>query len=761
VTIEAGRTLSHYRLIEKIGEGGMGVVWKALDTKLDREVAIKLLPDDLASDPERLSRFEREAKVAAALNHPNIVTLYSVEEADAAHFIVMELIEGITLARLIPDEGLPVERLLDLALPLTEAIAAAHEGGVTHRDLKPGNIMVSNAGRLKVLDFGIAKLRERTSVDRTAEDSTKSLTRDGTVLGTMPYMSPEQLQGKPIDHRSDIFALGTVLYEMATGRRPFGGDSPAELASAILRDMPLSLNEVNRAMPGDLGRTVCRCLHKDPDRRYQTAKDLRNDLEDLRTGLQSGIVSPADGDEPEAPSIAVLPFTDMSPQKDQDYFCDGMVEELTDALAKLGGLRVASRTSAFQYKETTRDVREIGRRLGVRTFLEGSVRKAGNRVRITAQLVNVADGYHLWSDKYDRDLEDIFAVQDEISLAIVEKLKVRLLGGEKERLVKRYTKNQEAYNLFLKGRYFWNRRYEFGMKKSLEFFEQAIEKDPHYPLPYVGIADSYGVLGFYEIVRPDEAFSRSKAALSRALGHDDSLGEAHASLGWIHFCYDWDWSSAEREFRKAIELSPDYPTAHEWYAVFLMSMARYEEAIAEALKARELDPLSLIINGVVGVTYMFSRQYDRAISEFRKTLDMDSGFYIARVWLGLAYQFAGKVEQARATLREAAEIEVDNPYALGFLGWGLGVSGREEEALRILKKFEDLSRDQYVPSFQMGNILAGLGRLDEAFELFEEAYRLRSPQLVLWKTFPHVDYIRSDPRFRSLMQRVGFEVNSH
>jgi len=756
-----GQSLLHYRLIEKIGEGGMGVVWKALDTKLDREVAVKLLPEDLASDPERLKRFEREAKAAAAINHPNIVTLYSVEQADGTHFIAMELVDGRTLAHLIPDEGLPVERFLDLALPLTEAIAAAHERGVTHRDLKPSNIMVSDAGRLKVLDFGLAKLRERAGADRPWDGSTKTLTRDGIVLGTMPYMSPEQLQGKPVDQRSDIFALGIVLYEMATGRRPFGGDNPAELASSILRDIPLLLSEVNQAMPADVARIVRHCLQKDPERRYQTAKGLRNELEELRTELASGIVSATHGDELKAPSIAVLPFTDMSPQKDQEYFCDGMVEELIDALAKLGGLRVASRTSAFQYKEATRDIREIGRRLGVRTVLEGSVRKAGNRLRITAQLVNIADGYHLWSDKYDRDLEDIFAVQDEISLAIVEKLKVRLLGGEKEKLVKRQTKNQEAYNLYLKGRYFWNRRYEVGMKKSLEYFQQAIEKDPHYPLPYVGITDSYGILGWFEFLRPDEAFSRAKAALSLALEYDPSLGEAHASQGWIHFCYDWDWTSAELEFKKAIELTPEYATAHEWYATFLMAMGRFEESIAAALRAREIDPLSLIVNGVVGVTYAFSRQYDRSISELRKTLDMDPGFYLARVWLGLSYQLAGKVEQARETLREAVEVEADNPYALGFLGWGLGVSGQEEDALRILSRIEDRSRDQYVTPYQKGQILAGLGRIDEAFELFDEAYRQRSPQLVLLNATPLMDCLRSDPRFHSLLGRIGFETHSH
>ncbi len=755
MSLEAGRNLSHYRLIEKIGEGGMGVVWKAKDTRLDREIAIKLLPEDLAGDPERLGRFKREAKAAAALNHPNIVTLHSVEEADGAHFITMELVEGKSLSRLIPHDGFPVERFLELALPLAEAVAAAHERGVTHRDLKPGNIMVSDEGHLKVLDFGLAKLRESAGDDRPSEDSTKTLTRDGLVLGTMPYMSPEQLQGKRVDHRSDIFALGIILYEMATGQRPFRGDNAAELASSILRDAPPMLTELNRAMPADLARIVRHCLQKDPDHRYQTARGLRGELEELRADLRKAAEVGAE----RVPSIAVLPFADMSPQKDQEYFCDGMAEELIDGLAKLDGLKVASRTSAFQFKEGARDIREIGRRLAVRTVLEGSVRKAGNRLRITAQLVNVADGYHLWSDKYDRDLEDIFAIQDEISLAIVENLKVRLLGGEREKLVKRYTKNQEAYNLYHKGRYFWNRRYELGMKKSLEYFQQAIENDPLYALPYVGIADSYAVLGFYGFLRPDEAFPKAKAAAVRALEMDPSLGEAHAVLAFCLYCYDWDWSTAEREFRKAIELSPDYAMAHTWYAVLLMSLARFEEAIAEARLGRELAPLSMICNCIVGTAFMMSRRYDEAITEFRKALDMDPGFYLARIWLGITYNLAGEDEKTRATLKQAALMEVDNTYALGILGWGLGVTGEEEAALEVLDRLEELSSERYVPYYQ-AIVLGALGRTDEAFELYELALNVREPQLAMSMVIPTLDYLRADPRFQSMLRRIGFKADS-
>jgi TolB-like protein/Tfp pilus assembly protein PilF len=757
---EAGQTLSHYRLIEKIGEGGMGVVWKALDTKLDRVIAIKLLPVDLASDPERLRRFEREAKAAAALNHPNIVTLHSVEEAEGTHFITMEMVEGKTLTHVIPHEGFPVERYLDLALQLAEAVTAAHERGVTHRDLKPGNIMVNDEGHMKVLDFGLAKLRESAGAEQASEDSTKTLTQDGLVLGTMPYMSPEQLQGKQVDHRSDIFALGIVLYEMATGQRPFGGDNPAELASSILRDAPSMLTDVNREMPADLARIVRHCLQKDPDQRYQTARGLRGELEELRADLRQAAARVPDAVAAKAPSIAVLPFADMSPQKDQEYFCDGMAEELIDGLAKLEGLKVASRTSAFQYKEGGRDVREIGRRLGVRTVLEGSVRKAGNRLRITAQLVNVADGYHLWSDKYDRDLEDIFAVQDEISLAIVKKLKVRLLGGEKEKLVKRHTRDQEAYSLYLKGRYFYNRRYEVGLKKSFEYFQQAIEKDPLYALPYVGIADSHGSLAFYGFLRPNEAFTRAKAAAGRALELDDSLGEAHAALAWAHYCCDWDWSAAEREFKKAIELTPDYPMTHVWHAVFLFSMARFEEAIAEAELARELDPLSLICNGVVGVAYMMSRRYEEAIAEFRKALDLDPGFYLARVWLGMTYVLAGEDEQARAMLKQAATMEMDNTYALGILGWGLGITGQKEAALEILDKLEELSRERYVSVYYRAIILSTLGRTDEAFDLYEDALSVREPQLAMAMVMPTMDHLRPDPRFQSLLRRIGLGADS-
>ena len=647
-------------------------------------------------------------------------------------------------------------RLLDLALALAEAMAAAHERGVTHGDLKPSNVMIGRGSQLKVLDFGLARLRS-SETDHGPEESTLTLTDGETAAGTRAYMSPEQHEGRLMDHRSDVFALGIILFEMATGRRPFSGGSAADLVSSVLRDTPSLLTAIDPAMPRQIAYIARQCMQKDPGRRYQTATDLRNALEGVRAEVMTG--APFDGthEASATPSIAVLPFRDLSPDGDQAYFCDGVVEELVDALAKLSGLRVVSRSSARQHGEATGDVREVGRRLGVRTVLEGSVRKAGHRVRITAQLVDVTGGYHLWSDKYDRDLDDIFAVQDEISMAIVDKLEVRLLGGEKQRLVKRHTHNQEAHNYYLKGRYFWNRRHEGGLKRSLDYFQQAIEEDREYALPYVGVADAYGILGFFEFVPADVAFSRDAAAVGRALERDGSLGEVYASRAWIRFCHEWTWKSAERDFQKAIGLSPDYASAYEWYAVFLSAMNRQDEAIRAAQRARELDPLSLIVNAVVGAVYMFARQYERAVVEFGSTLEMDPGFNLAKVWSGVSLYLSGQHARARATLREVNELEVDNPYALGFLGWGLGASGEERAALAVLRKLDALGEGRYVSAYQRGHVLAGLGRTEEAFDCFEAAYRARSPLLTLTNAFPQWDGLRSDPRYRSLARRIGFE----
>jgi TolB-like protein/Tfp pilus assembly protein PilF len=508
-------------------------------------------------------------------------------------------------------------------------------------------------------------------------------------------------------------------------------------------------------MPRDLDRILSRCLEKNPGHRYATVDALKGELEALRAREITSFGSRPAAAQQVVPSIAVLPFADMSPSKDQEYFCEGIAEELIDGLTKLGGLQVAARTSAFQFRGKGYDMQEMGERLRVQTVLEGSVRKAGNRIRVTAQLVNVADGYHLWSEKFDRDLDDIFAIQDEISLAIVESLRVKLLGGEKERLVKRRTRDQEAHSLFLKGRYFWNRRYEGGLKKALEYFQRAIDRDAGYALPYVGIADSYNILGFFDFLPPSEAFPRSKEAAARALALDDGLGEAHASLGWALMVWDWDWDAAEKEFRRAIELAPDYATAHEWYGILLAIMKRFPESAAEMKRAQELDPLSVIISAAYGATLYMARRYDDAVVELKRALEMDPTFAFALTWLSICLFETGDRQGAKEAIRQAIELAPEMTYTLSYLGWIEGMTGHEKEARRTLERLDHLSRERYVSPSAPAIVHVGLQEADLAFDGLDKAVAIREPMLVFTHVFPHLDHLRADPRFDDLLKKIG------
>jgi serine/threonine protein kinase/tetratricopeptide (TPR) repeat protein len=756
-SIKPGQHLSHYRLLEKIGEGGMGEVWRAMDTSLQREVAIKILPEAFTRDPQRLARFQQEARTLASINHPNIITVHSVEEWEGIRFFTMELVEGCSLDDRIPSAGLPAASLLEMAISLADALVVAHERGVVHRDLKPANILVTGQDQVKILDFGLAKSPRETAGDVGEQEGSRvvTLTSEGQVFGTVPYMSPEQAEGKPVDHRSDIFSLGVILHEAATGRHPFRKSTLAETIASIVRNPLASVSALNPGMPRELDRILSRCLEKSPDHRYATIRELREELEALRAAETTAFASRPVMAPGRVPSIAVLPFADMSPGKDQEYFCEGIAEELIDGLTKLEGLQVAARTSAFQFRGKGYDIREVGEQLQVQTVLEGSIRKAGNRVRITAQLVDIADGFHLWSDKYDRDLDDIFGIQDEISLAIVESLKVRLLGGEKEQLVKRHTRDPEAHNLYLKGRYFWNRRLEVGLKKALECFQRASDRDPLYPLPYVGIADSFNILGWFNFLPPEEAFTRAKAAATRALALDDSLGEVHASLGFALMAYDWEWEAAEREFQRSIELAPDYATAHEWHGLNLTVLKRFPEADAALRRAQELDPLSLIITSVYGVMLYMARRYDAAIVELRKALEMDSTFAFALAWLALCLVEKGDLEGARETMRQASELAPEMAYMLGYLGCFQGMTGQKKAAMATLERLDSISHGRYVSPFARVNVHFGLGELDLTLDALDEACSIKEPLLIYTHIFPILDSLRDDPRFIGLLKRIG------
>ena len=581
MAIEAGQQLLHYRLIEKIGEGGMGVVWKAQDTSLEREIALKLLPDSFAADPCRRARFEREAKTVAALNHPNIVTIFSVEEDGDHHFLTMELVTGRPLTALIQPGGLPLNEFLRIAIPMADAVGRVHEQGITHGDLKPGNVVVDD-DQVKILDFGLARSDRTDAARTTSQDSTDTVTIDGSISGTLHYMAPEQVQGEQADHRSDIFSLGVTLYEMATGQRPFRGRSSAEVLAAVLKDSPRPSREINPEIPRQLDRVISACLEKDVERRLQSALDLRNELRTLERVAVSG-------DPNRSPSIAILPFADMSPNKDQDYFCEGIAEEIINAISRLENLRVASRTSSFQFKNVSLDSREIGDRLGVNKLLEGSVRKAGERLRISAQLINVADGYQLWSQRYDRDLRDVFAIQDEISASVVNALELRLSPRERRAIKQVATADVRAYDYYLRGRRAYYYQYGWrGVELALHMFSKAIEIDPNYALAYAGIADCRSFL-YLNAHRSNENQDEALTASDKALELDPELAEAHNSRGQaLITCERYD--EAEQAFERAIQLNPNLLDAYLSYARTYFVSGRTKEAAQRYEQAIEIQP---------------------------------------------------------------------------------------------------------------------------------------------------------------------------
>lgn len=713
-----GRTLSHYRVLEKLGAGGMGEVYRAEDTRLKRQVALKVLPEGMARDPERLRRFQREAEVVASLSHPGIVTIFSVEEAERVHFLTMELVSGRRLDEVVPPGGMALDAFVAVAVPLVEALVAAHEGGITHRDLKPANVMVTDEGVVKVLDFGLAKLRQEDSGSEGAEWPTEELTREGLVLGTIPYMSPEQLEGRQVDHRSDVFSVGVVLHEMITGERPFKGESSASLISAILRDRPESVTRLRADVPPALERVIVRCLQKDPERRFQTAKDLRNELEDLPT---------APGESASrARSIAVLPFADMSPQKDQDYFCEGIAEDIINALSKIGDLRVASRMSAFHFGSRTAEPGEVGERLGVETVLSGSVRKAGQRVRISAELVNARDGYQLWSERYDRDLEDVFEVQDEISSNIVRALEVTLSPREKKAIQRQAPVNIQAYEYYLRGRSLFHRAIKAAHGQALQMFTRAIEIDPHFAAAHAGVADlsSYARM-YYGGSEAD--LERADRASQKALELAPELAEAHASRGLALSLQD-RYGEAEEAFETAIRLDPQLFEAHYFYGRARWQQGKLTEAarhFEEAMKVRPED-------------------------------------FQAPCLLGSIYNGLGRPDEHREYMRRGYEIiekhlelDPDDARAL-YLGSGcLIVLGETDRGLEWAARAVAIDPGDTGVLYNVACTYAAAGRVEEAIDYLEKAVAAGFFQKEWIVNDGDLDALREHPRYEALIDRMG------
>ncbi|HVO76811.1 MAG TPA: protein kinase, partial [Candidatus Bathyarchaeia archaeon] len=675
-----GKTISHYLILDKLGEGGMGVVYKAEDTKLDRLVAIKVLPQNLSGDAEAKSRFVQEAKAASFLDHVNICTVYEIDEMpDGRIFMAMAFYDGRTVQEHLAGGPLDIGRSVDIAIGVARGLARAHEGGIVHRDIKPANIMATRDGVVKIMDFGIAKLAGQATI-----------TRAGSSPGTAAYMSPEQARGGAVDHRTDIWSLGVVLYEMLTGQRPFGGEYDQAVIYSVLHESPVAPATLSRDIPADLERIVMKALAKAPAERFQTAAQMLAVLEACARSIAAGaenVSSQTRSDRGLLPSIVVLPFKDMSPQQDQEYFCEGIAEELTNALVQIEGVRVAARPSSEQFKGKGLDVRAMGRELGVQSVLEGSVRTAGGRLRITAQLIDVEDGYHLFSEKYDRTPEDIFAIQDEISLAIVDKLKVRLLKGEESKLKKRHTVNEEAYRLYLQGRYFWNRKHEGGIQRGIEFFRKAIAADPEYALPYAGLADCYLVLGWYGFLAPGEAFEKCRETALKALTKDPDLAEAHASLGAVISFFDRNWPGGETELRLAVRLNPSYGVALQFYSNLLAALGRFDEAVAEQARAMEVDPVQPAPRVARVFTLRLAGRHDAALAEASALTEEEPNFWPGWLMLGHACAEVGRFADAQDALRKADDLTGGtSSHILGATGLVLGRAGKREEARLVLNR---------------------------------------------------------------------------
>jgi serine/threonine protein kinase/thioredoxin-like negative regulator of GroEL len=773
-----GQTISHYEILEKLGEGGMGAVYKARDTVLGRLVAVKVLlagGNTPGLTKEKSTRFLQEARAASALNHPNIITIYEIANDGAAEYIIMELVRGDTLHDLIENRRLSLIDCLKHSIQMADALSAAHAAGIVHRDLKPANIMVTPDGLVKILDFGLAKLAEGAREAAYEEmEKTRSLafsigqqTQEGSIVGTVSYMAPEQAEGKKIDSRADIFAFGTVLYEMISGEKAFEGTSGLSTLAAVLRDEPRNLQELVPELPPEVPSIVNRCLRKAADARYQNMGLIKADLEQVYFAIRSGAATLASGiwKRPvitrHAPSIAVLPFANMSSDKENEYFSDGLAEEIINLLTSINGLRVTARTSAFAFRGKDNDVRTIGETLHVASVLEGSVRKSGNRVRVTVQLISVADGYQLWSERFDRELTDVFVIQDEIAQAVVATLRVRLAERPNEEaaatatLVRKPTANIDAYNLYLKGRYELNQMTREGLVNSKLYFQQAIDLDPDYALAYDGLAYTHYSEGFLGFVAPREAMPLARTAVRRAIELDETVAEAHATLGVILALFDWDWKGAEQELIRSIELNGSSPAARDVYAFYyLRPVGRLDDAIVEVQHALSLDPLSVLYRVHLGFLFYLRRDTAHAVYQFRKALEINPRYYLAYGMMGPAFVLDGRFDEAIATYQKAKEMDAGSKFVDSLLATAYAAAGRRQDALALLEQVLDLAGKEYVSPVSIAYVYAALGDRDAAFNHLSTAAENRDPNLLGLKSNPAFDSLRADPRYAELIAKM-------
>jgi TolB-like protein/Flp pilus assembly protein TadD/predicted Ser/Thr protein kinase len=793
VTLASGSRLGPYEIVAPLGAGGMGEVYRAKDTRLGREVAVKVLPASFSSDPDRLRRFEQEARAAGVLNHPNVTAVYDIGTVDGSPYVISELLEGETLRSRLAGGALAPRRAIDYALQIAHGLAAAHEKGIVHRDLKPENLFVTKDGRVKILDFGLAKLTKPDETGLQTNLPTEAAeTEPGVVMGTLGYMSPEQVRGRAADARSDIFSFGAILYEMLSGRRAFHGDSAADTMSAILREEPAELSATNQQIPPALDRVVRHSLEKSSEQRFQSARDIAYALEEALAGSTTTGVAPppararplrwpvlvptalatllavlivADvgglrrrlfGSKPrEIQSLAVLPLENLSRDAAQEYLADGMTEALITDLAQIGSLRVISRTSAMRYKGTKKSLPEIARELDVDGVVEGSVLRAGNRIRITAQLIHATTDRHLWARSYERDFKDVLALQDEVAQAIASQIQARLTSDEQARLSRARPVNPEAHEAFLKGRYEWYRWTPENFRKALEYFQQAIAIDPSYAPAYAGLSMAYARLGDGGDRRPGDAYPQAKSAALRAVELDGELAEARTALGMSILWSDWDWAAAERELRRGVDLNPGSTTAHLAYSSFLLNMGRNEESLVEINRAQELDPLSVTIRGAKATRFLSARRYDEAIEEAKSALELDPTAIQPRETLGRAHLQKGMVGPAITEFERAVDLTRRDSGAVRLLGFAYGVAGQREKAQVLLRELEQRFDRSYVSPPFIALVFLGLGDREHVFEWLEKGYELRDSGIVRLEAAREFDPLRSDPRFADLMRRVG------
>jgi serine/threonine protein kinase len=781
-----GTKLGPYEIVAPLGVGGMGEVYRARDPRLERDVAIKVLPENLAADPVALARFEREAKAVAALSHPNILAIHDFGKDDGIHYAVTELLVGETLRSRLVMSSLPWRKAAEIAAAVADGLAAAHTKGIVHRDLKPENLFLTSDGRVKILDFGLARVTGPRPANEIDEAAPTVSTEPGMVLGTIGYMSPEQVRSETADARTDIFSLGCVLYEMVSGKRPFARNSTADSMAAILKEDPPELISSVRDLPMDLERIVSRCMQKRPGERFQSAQDLAFALRSIASVSQMSrppeaatrghfrlhlpkwalVAAPLAvlaaaawfllaGGGRAIDSLAVMPFVNVSRDPNTEYLSDGLTEAIINNLSRLPNFEIASRSTVFRYKGREIDPQKAGQEMNVRAVLLGRVTTRGDSLAISTELVDVRSNRQIWGEQYNRKVADLLSIQGEISREISERLRLELSGEQRTQLARRQTENSEAYQLYLQGRFQWNKRTLEGMQLSIDLFQQALARDPRFALAHAGLADSFALLADYHVLPAKEVMPRAKSAALQALQIDNTLAEAHASLGWAKLTHDWSWVDGEKELKRALELNPNYATGRQWLGEYNAMMGRFDDAIAEAGRAQQIEPVSLPINRALASAMYYARRADEAVAQARKTIQLDPSFAQAHIALGRALASRGRHAEAVPEFQRAFDLSEGNSNELAALAWSQAAAGRAAEARKALAELKERAAQTYVQPIWIAVVHAALGEKDEAFQWLHQGFEHRSGWLAYLKVDPLFDPLRQDPRFTEIIRRVG------